>query len=123
MESAHHESRDQVVEVMGEQVAELLAAEWATVIERGLDVAKVHLAETEAVLQKSLETLETEQKARSEAYREVLELRGQVLGVDESTAREGDPAGGRTLHPREHPPRYVPFLLLVDVLVFSLTCF
>ena len=40
--------------------------EWATAAERGLDAAKVHLAETEVALQKSLEALEMEQKARSE---------------------------------------------------------
>jgi len=66
---------------------ELLAVERATTAERGLDAAKVHLAETEAVLQKSLEALEMEQKARSEADREVLALWGQVLGVEESNAR------------------------------------
>ena len=45
---------------------------------------KVHLTKTEAVLQKSLETLEMEQKARSEVDQEVLALRGQVLGAEES---------------------------------------
>jgi len=40
-----------------------------------------------AALQKSLEALEIERKARSVADREVLELRGQVLGVEESNAR------------------------------------
>ena len=35
---------------MGAQVVELLAIEWATVAERELDAAKVHLAETEAAL-------------------------------------------------------------------------
>ena len=48
---------------------------------------KVHLAATEAALQKSLEALETERKAQSEADQEVLVLRGQVLGVEESNAR------------------------------------
>ena len=42
----------------------------------GLNAAKVHLAETEVALQKSLEALESEQKARSEADREVLMLQG-----------------------------------------------
>ena len=48
---------------------------------------KVHLAETEATLQKSLEALETERKAQSEANRKVLALPGQVLRVEESNAR------------------------------------
>ena len=61
--------------------------EWATAAERGLAAAKVHLTETEAALQKSLDTLETEWKARSEVDREVLPLQGQVLGVEESNAR------------------------------------
>ena len=34
-----------------------------------------------------METLETERKARSEVDREVLVLRGQVLGAEESNAR------------------------------------
>ena len=72
---------------MGAWAAELLVAEQATAAERGPDAAKVHLVETEAVLQKSLEALEMERKARSEADREVLALRGQVLGVEESNAR------------------------------------
>ena len=39
--------------------------EWATATERGLDTAKVHIAETKAALQKSLEAIEMEQKAQS----------------------------------------------------------
>ena len=62
-------------------------AERVTAVERGLDIAKVRLAETEAVLQMSLEALETERKARSKASQEVLALQGQVLGVEESNAR------------------------------------
>ena len=42
---------------MGARVAELLVVERATAAERGLDTVKVHLAETEAALQKSLEAL------------------------------------------------------------------
>ena len=72
---------------MGAQAVELLMAKRATAVEQGLNAAKVHLAKTEAALQKSLETLETERKARSEADREVLVLRGQVLRVEESNAR------------------------------------
>ena len=52
------------------------------------------LADTEAVLQRSLETLdreqkalESEQKARSEADQEVLTLRGRVMGTEEVNAR------------------------------------
>jgi len=37
--------------------------EWATAAEWGVDVAKVHLAETKAALQKSLEALEIEWRA------------------------------------------------------------
>ena len=58
-----------------------------TTAKRGLNAAKVHLAKTEAALQKSFEALETERKAWLEADREVLALRGQVLGVEESNAR------------------------------------
>jgi len=50
-------------------------------------MVKVHLAETEAVLQKSLEALEVERKARSDAEQEVVSLQGQVLGAEESNAR------------------------------------
>ena len=39
------------------------------------------------MLQKSLEALEMERRARSEADQEVLMLRGQVLGAEESNAR------------------------------------
>ena len=41
-------------------MAEQLAVERVTAAERELDAAKVHLAETEVVLQKSLEALDTE---------------------------------------------------------------
>ena len=46
------------------------------VVERELDAAKVHLVETEAALQKSLEALEVERKAWSDAEQEVVALRG-----------------------------------------------
>ena len=72
---------------MGARAAELRAVEWATTAERELNVAKVHLAETEAVLQKSLEALKVERKARSDAEQEVVELRGQMLRVEESNTR------------------------------------
>jgi len=59
------------------------------------------LADTEAMLQKSLETLESkrnalelernalgsERKARSKADQEVLVLRGRVMGIEEVNAR------------------------------------
>ena len=65
-----------MAEAIEARAAELLVVERATAAERGLDVAKVcqakteaalqkSLAETEAVLQSSLEALELEQKARS----------------------------------------------------------
>ena len=60
----------------GAQEVKLHAVERATAAERELDAEKVHLAETEAVLQKSLEALEVEQKARSYAEQEVIALWG-----------------------------------------------
>ena len=87
LESANRESQDRAAEAKRARAVELLAAEWATAVERELDAAKVHLMETEAMLQKSLEALETGGRARSEADQEVLTLRGQVLGVEESNAR------------------------------------
>ena len=61
---------------MGARAAELLVADRATAAEWELDGAKVHLEETEAMLQKSLESLETERKAWSEAEQEVVTLQG-----------------------------------------------
>lgn len=72
---------------MGARAAELRAIERATAAKRELDATKVHLAKTKAVLQKSLEPLEVEQKAQSDAEREVVMPRGQMLGVEESNAR------------------------------------
>ena len=43
-------------------------------------------------------------------------------GGEHPAARAGDSVGGGTLHPREHLPWYVPFLLLVSWF-FSLACF
>ena len=86
LESARCKSQDQAAEATGERVVELLVVGQATAAERGLNVVKVHLAETEVVLKKSLEALETERRARSETDQEVLTLRGQVLGVEESNA-------------------------------------
>ena len=48
---------------------------------------KAHLVETKAALRKSLEALEAERKARSNAEREVIALQGQMLGVEESNTR------------------------------------
>ena len=45
------------------------------------------LAEAKVALQKSLEALESERKARSKVDQEVLALRGQVLGTEEPNAR------------------------------------
>ena len=45
LESTRRESQDWEAEA-----AELLTVEWATAAKRGLDAAKVHLAETEAAL-------------------------------------------------------------------------
>ena len=66
---------------------ELCAVEQATAAERKLNAMKVHLAKTEVALQKSLEALEAERKARSDAKQEVVVLRGQMLGAEESNAR------------------------------------
>ena len=105
LESARRESRDRVVEATEVRAAEVLAVEQVTAAERGLEAAKAHLAETKAALQKSLvdteavlqrflETLESkrnalelERKARSEADQEVLTLRGHVMGTEEANAR------------------------------------
>ena len=48
---------------------------------------KAHFVDTEAGLQKSLEALEAEPKARSDAEQEVVALRGQMLGAEVSNAR------------------------------------
>ena len=61
--------------------------ERATAAERELDVVKAHLVKTKAALQKSLEALGAERKARSDAEQEVVVLRGQMLGAEESNAR------------------------------------
>ena len=84
---------------------EQLMAERATAAERGLEAVKARqakteatlwksLADTEAVLQVTLETLETERsalaserKAWSEADQEVLVLWGRVMGTEEANAR------------------------------------
>ena len=63
LESTHRESQDRATEATGARAVELLAVERATIAERGLDSVKVHLEETEAALQKSLEPLETERKS------------------------------------------------------------
>ena len=48
---------------------------------------QAHLAGTEVVLQKSLEDLEAKRKTWSDAELEVVALRGQMLGAEESNAR------------------------------------
>ena len=63
LESAYHESQHWAAKATRARAMELHAVEWATAAERELDVAKVHLAETEAELQKSLKALEVERKA------------------------------------------------------------
>ena len=82
-------------------MTEARAVERATATERGLEAAKVHLAETEAALQKSLvetevefqstlemewKALESERKARSEVDQEVLACWGRVMGTEEANA-------------------------------------
>ena len=63
LESTRCESQDRAAEAMGAREAELRAFERATAVEWELDMVKVHLAETEVELQKSLEALEAEHKA------------------------------------------------------------
>ena len=71
LESAHRESQDRAAEAAAARAEGQRAAEWATAAERGLEAAKARQAETEAglrtsladtevVLQKSLETLDSE---------------------------------------------------------------
>jgi len=72
----HHPILHSVARIHRARATELLAVERAAAVERELDAAKVHLVETEAVLQKSLEVLEAERKARSNAEQEVVALRG-----------------------------------------------
>ena len=84
LESARHESQDWAAEVTGAWATELRAVERATAAKQKLDAAKAHLAETEAMLRKSLEALEVERKARSDTEREVVALRGQMLRAEES---------------------------------------
>jgi hypothetical protein len=92
------------VEATKARVVELLVVERATAVERGLNTMKAHeaalqksLADTEVVLQSTLDTLETEgnaleseRKARSEADQEVLALRGWVMGTKEANAWLGE---------------------------------
>ena len=59
---------------MGSRVVEMRAVERVTATEQKLDMAKAHLAKTEAALRKSLEALEIERKAWSDAEREVIML-------------------------------------------------
>ena len=63
LESTHHESQDRAAEAMGARAVELHAVERVTPAKWELDAAKVHLAKTKVVLQKSLEALEVERKA------------------------------------------------------------
>ena len=59
---------------MGARNVELCAVKRATAVERELGAVKVHLVETEVALQKSLEALEVELKAWSDAEQEVVAL-------------------------------------------------
>ena len=119
LESVHRESQDRAAEATMGRVEGQHAIEQATTAERGLEAAKAPQAETEVglwtslvdtevALQKSLETLESEQsalvsernalelaqkaleskrKAQSEVDREVLALWGWVMGTEEASAR------------------------------------
>jgi len=119
LESARRKSQDRVAEVTMAQAEGQRAAERATTAERGLKAAKARqakieaglrtsLADTEVMLQESLEALESERsalvseqnaldlarkaleserKARLEVDQEVLALRGRVMGTEEASAR------------------------------------
>ena len=50
LESARCESQDRAAKTIGARAVELLAVEWATTTERGLDTAKVHQAEIEVAI-------------------------------------------------------------------------
>jgi len=63
------------------------AIERATATEQKLNVVKAYLVEIKAALRKSLEALEEERKARSDAEREVITLRRQMLRAEESNTR------------------------------------
>ena len=54
LESAHRESQDRAAKAIEARVAELLAVEQVTTVERGLDAVKAHQVKTEAALQKFL---------------------------------------------------------------------
>ena len=86
LESARREFQDWVSKAMGAWVVELRAVERATTAKQKLDVAKAHWVEIEVALRKSLEALEAEQKARSDAKREVVVLWMQMLRAEESNA-------------------------------------
>ena len=85
--SPRHESQDWAVEATGARATEMCAVERVIAAEQKLDVAKAHLVETEAALRKSLEALEAERKARSDAEREVVALWRQMLGAEEWNTR------------------------------------
>ncbi|XP_066320772.1 uncharacterized protein [Miscanthus floridulus] len=111
-ESACRESRDQAAEAAAARAEGQRAEEWATVAEQGLEAARARQAEIEAELRASLantevalrealaaldperatlesaeKALEVERKARSEADREVLALRGRVMETEDTSAR------------------------------------
>ena len=65
-------------------MVELRAVERATTAEQKFDAVKAHLVKTKASLRKSLEALEVEQKAWSDAERDVVALWGQKLSAEES---------------------------------------
>jgi len=87
LESARHESQDRAAEATGARAVELRAVERATAVEQELDAVKAHLVKTEGALQKSLEALGAERKARSNSEQEVVALHGQMLGAEESNTR------------------------------------
>ena len=83
------------------------------------------MAEIEATLRKSLEALEAERKARSDAEWEVIVLRGQMLRVEESNARLLErmtrQEKGLSILESTHLCTYL-FCPSVDALNFSFLC-
>ena len=126
------------------------AAERATVANQGLEAAKVRheetkaglrtsLAITEVALQESLvaleperaaleraqKALEAEQRARSEADREVLALRAQVMGKEDASARLREQVARQAedLSTLEASRIGAYLFCFLVVLIFPSTCF
>ena len=118
MESTCRESQVRAAEAAAARAEVQRVAERATAAEQGLEAEKVHhkeaeaglwasLANTEVVLREALaalkpeqaaleraqKALKAEQRARSEVDQEVLALRGQVMGMEDASARLHEQVG------------------------------